>query len=91
MPLLAAAGEGKLDIVQILLAAGAEIETGGEHGTTALSIAAREGHQQVVEYLLTNGAQADKPNQEGWTPFHFCYRPGPNSYYQTVNGSRREI
>lgn len=59
----AAAFFGHLGIVQILLDAGAKLET-----RSALSDAARHGHTEIVSYLLDRGASIDEiPNNESTT------------------------
>ena len=62
-PLIAAARSGHLEIVNLLLAAGAEVDpkTGPKRvgQPTALWWAARNGHQVIVETLLENGADVN--------------------------------
>jgi ankyrin repeat protein len=59
LPLYEAAGEGKLDLVKLLVMHGAKIDavsgTDG-HSGSALINAALEGHIEVVEYLLSKHA-----------------------------------
>ncbi len=47
---------GYVEIVQMLIEAGAELNTSDLHGWTALMEAAQKGHLQVVDLLLTAGA-----------------------------------
>ena len=49
--LIIAAGEGNIDIVELLLTAGAETNLKDSEGKTALMWAEKEGHHDIV-YLL---------------------------------------
>ena len=57
-PLVYAAYNGHLSIVDYLLGKGAEINAKAENGVPALFFAARFGHRAVVETLLKHGADA---------------------------------
>lgn len=80
VPLPLAARAGKLEIVQLLLEAGADVNStmDGRHPdgdtvreATALLHAASRGYLDVVELLLANGADPNKVEiQEGDTPLH---------------------
>jgi len=50
-PLMTAAAEGLVDIVRLLLAAGAGADIKDKDGDTALSFARQKGHSEVVELL----------------------------------------
>jgi len=50
-PLITAAGEGRLDMVRELLAAGADANRRSDRGETALSVAERKGHVKIAEVL----------------------------------------
>ena len=54
--LMLAAESGKLDIVNMMITAGANINTQYQFGKTALSRAAGNGHDQIVEVLKEAGA-----------------------------------
>jgi ankyrin repeat protein len=60
--LQAASAEGRKEVVEMLMANGADVNVkGGEYGT-ALQAASAEGHKEVVELLLGKGADV---NAEG--------------------------
>lgn len=58
--LILAAENGYLQIVQLLLAHGADIHAKNIRGETPLSAAAREKHPAVVDFLLEKGASPRK-------------------------------
>eukprot|EP00750_Incisomonas_marina_P014904 INCI17938.1.p1 GENE.INCI17938.1~~INCI17938.1.p1 ORF type:complete len:428 (+),score=61.02 INCI17938.1:269-1552(+) len=67
-PLYNAAKSGHLDIVRMLIAAGARINCLVlPEGATALHAAREGGHSQVVEALLTAGAEDFSPTPAEWT------------------------
>ena len=69
-PLSLAAGQGNLDLVKLLLKAGAVINTRDiRHGLSPLQWAALEGHKFVVELLLENGAEVNVRGSSGTNPY----------------------
>jgi len=67
-PLHKAAYNNRLDIVEYLLAQGADINAVSRSGSTPLHGAASYGHTEIARYLITKGAIVDKPNAGGFTP-----------------------
>ncbi|GLI63909.1 hypothetical protein VaNZ11_007046 [Volvox africanus] len=55
-PLMAACGEGSLELVRLLLAAGADPNVANSAGQTAVWCACRGGQAEAVQELLTAGA-----------------------------------
>jgi ankyrin repeat protein len=49
-----AASHGRLDMVQLLVEAGADVNIRDEDGSTSLMCAAEHGHAGIVKYLLHN-------------------------------------
>jgi ankyrin repeat protein len=72
----AAAENGDVTGVQMLLAAGASVDALNEAGATALYLAAEEGHHDVVNALLEAGAKPSTADHEGWTPLHVASSGG---------------
>ena len=67
MGIHAAARNGHLAIVQLLLEAGADKDATKEDGATALHLAAEEGNLDVVRSLLEAGADKEAATQNGTT------------------------
>lgn len=68
-PLHVAAIRGDVEMVTLLLNAGAEVNAVGEYGDTPLHEAVSQGHSQVVQLLLSHGASKTATNWDGQTPF----------------------
>jgi ankyrin repeat protein len=83
-PLHAAAGYNQVNIMQVLLDAGADLNsltTEGSmlmcgpsysKGDTALMVAAENGKLSAMEFLIKHGADVNRHNDEGRTPLHYA-------------------
>ncbi len=65
VPLMAAAGANRVDIVKELLRAGADIHAQDENGRTALMFACVKGHTECVTELICAGADVNKADKKG--------------------------
>ena len=68
-PLLLAASGGHLDIVNLLIAKGADVNASTPWDGTALHVASCNGHSEVVKTLLSHGAKVDALGPIG-APLH---------------------
>ena len=66
-PLIFAAAKGYKEIVEMLIAAGADVNTQVDSGETALMLASQHGHLEVVKILLVHGADATLQDKGGIT------------------------
>ncbi|CAG8385864.1 unnamed protein product [Penicillium salamii] len=64
-PLSLAAEDGFVDIIELLLNNGADVESRDETGRTPLSWAVENGHLNVTELLLENGANTESQDKTG--------------------------
>lgn len=55
--------QGKLDIVQLLLQSGAQVNERNKAGNTPLLEACSQGHVAVANYLLEHGSKIDTPTE----------------------------
>ena len=67
---------GNVEIVKVLLAAGADQHKADDDGWTPLMRAAYGGHMEVVQVLLAAGADKDKADNHGRTPLMFARSSG---------------
>ncbi|XP_047101143.1 ankyrin-1-like [Schistocerca piceifrons] len=70
--LIQAAKVGAVEVVRLLLAAGADAGARDESGCTTLHWAAERGHAAVVRLLLSAASDPNARSQKGWTPLHFA-------------------
>ncbi|KAF3910665.1 Ankyrin-1 [Orbilia brochopaga] len=69
-PLGKAIERGYLDLAEVLLEAGADIEAGSGTDWTPLIIATSTGNLRSVKWLLDHGANVNAQSGRGWTGLH---------------------
>ncbi|XP_049769946.1 ankyrin-1-like [Schistocerca cancellata] len=70
--LIQAAKVGAVEVVRLLLAAGADVRARDESGCTTLHWAAERGDAAVVRLLLSAASDPNARSLKGWTPLHFA-------------------
>lgn len=63
---------GHMDIVDLLISNGANVDLKSESGDTALHYAAQKNHIGIAEMLLKNGADINLKGYRGLVPLHFA-------------------
>lgn len=82
-PLTKAAGSGHVEVVQLLLQKGADVNmTGG--GSTALMRAALYGDSEIVRILLDEGADVNAKDKNGRTALLWAVRGGHKNVIQVL-------
>lgn len=72
-PLHSAAWKGQLEIVKMLIAAGADVNARNENdhwGTSPLHAAAHANQAAIAEALIASGAEIEANDRNGKTPMH---------------------
>ncbi|TEB22697.1 ankyrin [Coprinellus micaceus] len=69
-PLAWAAAQGDVDLVNRLLACGADPNLKGRYYGSVLHACAWEGKDEVARILLEHGADPNIQDHNGWTPLH---------------------
>jgi RNA polymerase sigma-70 factor (ECF subfamily) len=72
----AAAAEGELPLVELLLVDGLDVDAADAGGRTLLSLAAQRGNLDAVEFLLRHGADVNARDAGGVTPLGWAERAG---------------
>src|SRR5207249_2710320 len=76
-PLMTAARAGRVDAVNALIEAHADLKAKESvGGQTALMWATAEGHADVVQALIKAGADVHQGSKKGFTPLLFAARNG---------------
>ncbi len=89
-PLHYAAGWGHKEIVELLIAEGADVNAMNGAGQTPLHFAAQEGQKEIVELLIAKGADVNAKTNNGTTPLDRATMPNsPFDTTETVNLLRK--
>ena len=66
---------GHKEIVELLIAKGAEVNTKDMNGVTPLYSAAGKGHREIAELLISKGADVNAKDRHGNTPLYYATHP----------------
>ena len=75
-PLMEATRDGRVDLAQVLLAAGAQVNARDKHGDHALNWAAFFGHADLVQLLVERGSRLDYTGQSPENALQIATREG---------------
>ena len=84
-----AAGKGDLVCVQLLLESGADVNSTGTHGTTALHFASLNGHDACIQLLLKSGADVNAICENDVTPL-ICAVQRDHDMHVVVHHGKQE-
>lgn len=73
--LMIGAWEGKLELMRLFLARGADIDKLNASGESAIALAAWRGRLDVVKWLLERGARINAPQRQ-WSALHYAVFAG---------------
>jgi uncharacterized protein len=88
-PLMYAAYEGRADMVELLLARGAEVNARSPNLSTPLMLAARNGHMEAVRLLLKAGAETELKNDQGYTAEAWANNAGNTDAADLIAASKK--
>jgi ankyrin repeat protein len=84
-PLMIAAKNGHIDIVDLMINTGVDVNTQASDGKTALFLAAQNGHSNVVRRLLmVKNIYLNILDQFGHTPVSIARQNGHNDIVQYI-------
>ena len=81
-PLHEAASRGHKEIVQLLIAKGANVKAKTDDGNTPLHSAAAKKHENIAELLIAKGADVNAKDNKGRTPLHWATGTGWQGGYE---------
>ncbi|KAI4273225.1 MAG: hypothetical protein LQ337_004785 [Flavoplaca oasis] len=90
-PLIWAARNGHVSVVQLLLDRRADIGAENHEGVTALYWAANCGHSDTVDLLLRNKANCKPRDKVGWTSLHRAAYNGHTGVVRTLLNNGADI
>ncbi len=89
--LLVSAQNGHLEEVDVLIAAGADVNKSRYDDVTPLCFATLKGHLDMVNALITAGADVDKAKNNGVTPLYVAAQEGHIDVIKTLIAAKADI
>ena len=68
----ATSGGGQKEIVELLIAEGADVNAKDKLGDTPLQVAAYQDHKEIAELFIANGADVNAKSDNGKTPLDWA-------------------
>lgn len=92
-PVLAKAASAfiNLDIINDLIAAGADLEGTSSQGATALVLASVDGHSEAIRILLKAGAKVDAPTTDGLTALMLAASAGETENVEVLLAAGADV
>ena len=75
-----------VEVITMILDAGADVNAVNEQQTTAVHLAASRGNDKVVQYLVSRGARLDIKNRQGKTPAEIAPKRTADLIAKLTNG-----
>ncbi|XP_071572549.1 uncharacterized protein [Temnothorax nylanderi] len=86
-----AAGRGHTDVVNALIARGADVDAITYDNLTPLCFAAQEGYEEIVEILIAGGANVNVKSTENVTPLHLAAVNGHDNVVKVLLDNKANI
>lgn len=86
-PLVVAASLGDVDLVRLMLARGALLNSAGTDAQTPLMAAAAGGHHEMADLLIAAGADRNAQDGNGWTAARHALVRGDTALAERIGGA----
>jgi ankyrin repeat protein len=73
-PIYYAARDGHLNLCELLVEKGTDVNLEDKYGQTCIFYAIREGHYDIVDFLIKHGANVNKNDKKKQTPVSFAMK-----------------
>ena len=83
-PFSAATWKGQTEIVKLLIAEGADVNTKDERRETPLHWAVEYGHTEIAELLMAKDADVNAKDMHSKTPLHWAARKGSTQFIELL-------
>ena len=80
-----------VEVVKMILDAGADINAVNDQENTAVHLAAQRGSDKVLQYLVSRGAKLDLKNKQGKTPVEVAPKRTAELIAKLMNGSTASV
>jgi len=76
-----------VDLAEVLIEKGAEVDAKDREGKTPLHIAAEQVDRDFAEFLLKNGADINAEDNDGNTPIYYARQNQLKSFFEDHGGN----
>ena len=83
-PLYYACREGHLNVCELLIEKGANVNLEDKYGQTCVFYAIREGHYEIVDFLLKHGLNVNKIDKKKHTPVSYAEKIGQSKIMELL-------
>jgi len=90
-PLIIASYQGRIEMVEALITAGADKDKSDNDGYTPIFWASYNGHLEVVQALIAAGADKDKSDNDGYTPIYGASQYGHLEVVQALLAAGADV
>jgi ankyrin repeat protein len=91
MTLAFASEHGYVEVVNALIATGADVNKASNDGSTPMYSASSQGHLEVVQALIAAGADVNKANNDGYTPMFLTSHYGHLEVVQALIAAGADV
>ena len=90
-PIYYAARDGHLNLCELLVKKGSDVNLEDKYGQTCIFYAIREGHYDIVEFLIKHGANVNKSDKKKQTPVSYAMKNNKDKIVELLvnNGGRK--